>query len=148
VSLPTNQEQPQPAGSGTDMVVFDLRALSAYGDDGPAVTVLSDIGTARVVLFTFRAGQQLKEHQTSSQILVHVLRGRVYFTSAGQTVDLRAGMLVQLEARARHSLVAQTNAVVLVTMAPSPSYHSLEREVFAKHAPLVSRVADQQPSAE
>lgn len=142
MSQPLEQSDRQPAEPGSEMIVFDLRTLSAYNEDGPGVTVLSEIGAARVVLFTFRAGQQLKEHQTSSQILVQALRGRVAFTAAGQTVELHSGMLVQVEAKVRHSLSAQSDAVVLVTMVPSPSYHSLEREVFAAHAPLVARTAD------
>jgi quercetin dioxygenase-like cupin family protein len=135
-------EQPgeTPGATGGDMIVFDLRELAAYSDAALGVTVLSDIGAARVVLFAFRAGQQLKEHETSSQILVQVLRGRIRFLAAGRSVALRSGMLVQLEARARHSLVAQTDAVVLVTMMPSPHFHSLEHAVFEQHAPLVSRV--------
>lgn len=143
MSQQPNEQAAQPSEPLGDMIVFDLRALSSVSDDGPNVNVLSEIGAARVVLFTFRSGQHLKEHQTSSQILVHVLRGRVQFTGAGQTVNLRGGMLVQLEASVRHSLVAQTDAVVLVTMVPSPTYHSLEREVFANHAPLVARAVDQ-----
>jgi quercetin dioxygenase-like cupin family protein len=138
----TQQSEGQSGASANDLIVFDLRTLTAYNEDGPGVTVLSDIGAARVVLFAFRAGQQLKEHETSSQILVQVLRGRVSFTAAGRTVALRSGMLVQLEARARHSLVAQTDAVVLLTMVPSPHFHSLEREVFAQQLPLVSRADD------
>lgn len=136
------QTAAHPDETASDLIVFDLRTLAAAKEDGPAVTVLSDIGAARVVLFTFRAGQQLKEHETSSQILVQVLRGRVHFTGSGRTIELRSGMLLQLEAHARHSLVARTDAVVLVTLVPSPSFHSLQQEVFAQQAPLVARSTD------
>lgn len=142
MTLVSNQPTDHPNETGSDLIVFELRKLAKSSDAGPAVTVLSDLDAARVVLFTFRAGQQLKEHETSSQILVQVLRGRVHFISAGRTVDLRGGMLLQLEARARHSLIAQTDAIVLVTMVPSPTFHSLESEVFAKHLPLVTRATE------
>jgi quercetin dioxygenase-like cupin family protein len=140
----TSRSQGTPASQATagkqgDLIIFDLRALAHDQDDGPGVTVLSESREARTVLFTFKAGQQLKEHQTSSQILVQVLRGQIVFAAAGSSVPARSGMLLQLEANVRHSIVAQTNAVVLVTMTPSPAQHSLEREVFDHLTPLVAR---------
>lgn len=125
-----------------ELIVFDVRKLAHFREEGPGVQVLSDIGAARLVLFTFKAGQQLKEHTTSSQILVQALRGRITFTAAGNSVRLQAGMVLQVEARVPHQVVALTNAVLLVTMVPSPAYHSLEREVFQPLTPLVTRTAD------
>jgi quercetin dioxygenase-like cupin family protein len=91
------------------------------------------------VLFCFKPGQQLKKHQTSSQIMVQVLRGQILFTVAEQTVIGRAGTLLHVEANVPHSIEARTTAVVLVTMTPSPAQHSLEREVFEQLTPLVTR---------
>lgn len=126
----------------SDLIQFDLRALAQPSESGPGVRVLADTGAARVVLFTFRKGQTLKEHNTSSQILVQVVRGRITFSAAGAHADARAGTLFSLEARVPHSIVARTDAVVLVTMTPSPSYHSLEQEVFSKLTPIVARRED------
>lgn len=125
-----------------EMVVFDLKALTHFRDERPYVQVLSDVGAARLVLFAFKAGQQLKEHRTTSQIQVQVLRGRVVLVATANSVKLQAGMVLQLEANVPHRVTAQTNAVMLVTMMPSPSYHSLEREVFQQTAPLVKRVSE------
>lgn len=128
---------------GTDLVTFDLRALAQWRDDGPAVSMLSDIGAARVALFAFKAGQTLKEHQTSSQILVHVLRGKITFRAGEHPpVEAHPGTLIQVEARVPHSVMARTNAVITVTMVPSPASHSLERELFAGVKPLVARQPD------
>jgi uncharacterized protein (DUF2249 family) len=134
------KEEAQGAqGEAGNLIVFDLDTLTHFKDEGPYVQVLSDTGSARVVLFAFKAGQPLKEHSTSSQILVHILRGRITFTTAGNSVEAQAGMVLQLEANAPHSSIAQTDAAMLVIMTPSPSYHSLEREVFQGRTPLVSR---------
>jgi quercetin dioxygenase-like cupin family protein len=122
-----------------NLIVFDIRKLTRFREKGPDVQVLSDIGAARLVMFSFQAGQQLKEHTTSSQLLVQVLRGRITLTAAGNSVKLRAGMVVQVEAQVPHQVVAQTPAVLLVTMVPSPAYHSLDREVFQGLTPLVTR---------
>lgn len=131
-------EQETEAAPG-NLIVFDVRKLARFRDEGPDVQVLSDIGTARLVLFAFKAGQQLREHRTSSQILVQALRGRITLTAAGNSIRLQAGMVLQVEAQVPHQVVALTNAVLLVTMIPSPTYHSLEREVFHHLTPLVTR---------
>lgn len=125
--------------AGSNLIVFDLDTLAHFKDEGPHVQVLSDTGSARMVLFAFKAGQQLKEHSTSSQILVHILRGRVTFMAASNSVEAQADMVLQLEANVPHSIIAQTDAVMLVIMTPSPSYHSLERETFQGLIPLVKR---------
>jgi quercetin dioxygenase-like cupin family protein len=129
-------------GKAGNMILFDLRQLTRFRDEGPSVQILSDSGVARVVLFAFKAGQSLKEHRTSSPILVQALRGRVTFSANGTQARLQAGTILQLEANVPHSVLAQTDAVVLVTMTPSPTYHSLEREVFQGITPLVTRTTE------
>lgn len=145
ISETAGPEQAQDKGTGEpgSLIVFDLRKLSQFREDTPFVQVLSDIGDARVVLFTFKTGQQLKEHRTTSQILVQVLRGRVTFSTAANSVKLQAGMVLQLEEDVPHSVLAQTNAVMMVTMTPSPSFHSLglDRNNESGQTPLVSRIS-------
>lgn len=135
----TAQKTEHLQGEAGNMILFNLRKLITFRDGGPSVQILSDTGVARVVLFAFKAGQTLKEHHTSSPILVQALRGRVTFNANGASARLQAGTVLQLEADVPHSILAQTDAVVLVTMTPSPSYHSLEREVFQHLTPLVTR---------
>jgi quercetin dioxygenase-like cupin family protein len=111
--------------ASTQLSVFDLRKLTSFRVEGPNVQVLSDSDKARIVLFAFKSGQQLKEHTTSSQIIVQTLRGRTLFTSGSTSVTMQSGRIVQLEENIPHSVVALTDAVVLVTMVPSPVHHSL-----------------------
>ncbi len=125
--------------NATNLVAFDLRVLARFRDEGPYVQILSDTGAARLVLFCFKPGQQLKEHRTSSQIMIQVVRGRIAFAANEQAITVSAGTLLQLEANVPHSITAQTTAVVLVTMTPSPAQHSLEHDVFEKLTPLVMR---------
>ncbi len=139
----TARREGDAQGKPGNMILFNVRELTTFRDEGPFVQILSDTGAARVVLFAFKAGQALKEHRTSSQIMVQALRGRIAFSANGAQVRLQAGMVLQLEANVPHSVIARTNAVMLVTMTPSPSYHSLEREVFQGLVPLVTRTTDQ-----
>jgi quercetin dioxygenase-like cupin family protein len=135
VSAPHEQE-----ASG-NLILFNIRQLTQFRADRPYVQVLSDLGAARVVLFTFQAGQQLKEHRISSQLLVQVLRGRITFATAGNSVSLQAGMVLQLEENVPHNVTAQTDAVMLLTMLPSPKEHCLDAGLEGgKHLiPLVKR---------
>ena len=149
-SKPEALEQVQEGmkASPGKLIVFDLRRLTRWSEERPDVQILSDIGTARLVLFAFKTGQQLQEHRSSSQILVQALRGRVIFTAAGSSVKLHAGMVLQVEANVPHTVVAQTDAVMLLTLVPSPAAHSLEREVFAGLTPLVTRAVSAEEEGE
>ena len=136
----TTSSQHGQEASG-NLILFNIRQLTQFRADRPYIQVLSDLGAARVVLFAFQAGQQLKEHRTSSQLLVQVLRGRITFATADNNVSLQAGMVLQLEENVPHNVTAQTDAVMLLTMLPSPKEHSLEAEhEGGKHfVPLVKR---------
>jgi quercetin dioxygenase-like cupin family protein len=143
----TQAQAGQVAGTGegeSALVMLDLRALTHFQQSAPNVRVLADTGAARVVLFAFKAGQTLKEHTTSSQILVQVVRGRITFAAGQGSAEGHAGALFVLEAGVPHSITAHTNAVVLVTMTPSPVQHSLETEVFSKLTPVVVRTGSEQ----
>lgn len=141
----TREDATQASGGGKRtgegaLVTLDLRALTRFQQGGgPSVRVLADTQEARVVLFAFKAGQTLKEHTTSSQILALVVRGQITFTAGQTSAEGRAGTLFMLEARVPHSITAHTNAVVLVTITPSPAQHSLEAEVFSGQTPIVVR---------
>ena len=108
-----------------DLAICDLPKLEQYQEGGPRITLLRDDGVARVVVFHFRAGQQLPEHQTSSRIYVQVLRGMLTFRTAGASTNAPAGSLLALEANVAHSVVALTDCTMLLTLTPSPLRHSL-----------------------
>jgi quercetin dioxygenase-like cupin family protein len=128
-----------------ELICFELLALAEWANPGPTVRILSDTGASRSVLFTFRAGQRLKEHRTSSQILVYVLCGEIAFDSRGRSVAAAGGTFLQLESEVPHAILALSDAIVLVTMTPSPKRHSLSAEVFDKLTPMVERPRRPQP---
>lgn len=138
-SLSTSEPSRAQQGEQGSVILFDLRQLAQFQAEGPFVQILSDVGTVRLVLFTFQTGQQLKEHRTSSQLFVQVLRGSVKVTTTGNSTKLQAGMILQIEANVPHSVTAATDAVMVLTMTPSPTYHSLQHELFDTLTPLVTR---------
>jgi hypothetical protein len=128
-----------PDGGPGDLIVFDLRTLVRFQEAAPSIQVLSDIGTARVVLLALRAGQELPGQRTTDQVLAQPLRGEIVFRSAGSQVVARAGTLLQLEARVAYSIVARTNVVALLILTPGPGEPGLDRAAFAGLSPLVAR---------
>lgn len=107
---------PQEMQSDGLVRFFDLQALATFREEGPTIRTVTETRHARILLLAFKAGQQLKEHRTTSQIFVQVLRGHVIFTVQEQGFQLTAGTALQVAAATPHSLSAPVESVVLLTM--------------------------------
>ena len=120
------------------MFVFDLQQVAKFREKAPAVQILARSGHARYILFSFKAGQELKEHTTSSQISVQTISGHLLFATQEQESELLPGQIILLEADIPHSVTAKTDSVMLLTMTPDPHHHSLEAELFDKIKPMAN----------
>jgi quercetin dioxygenase-like cupin family protein len=96
--------------------VFDLAASAVFRSEGPAVQVLWESTTARLLLFALQAGQQLHEHRTSYQALIQVISGHLMFTLEHERISMRAGTLLQLAPRVAHSVEALQDSTLLITL--------------------------------
>ncbi len=84
-----------------------------------AVTVHGGRHSAfRQTLMVFAAGSGLAEHAGPGEATLLVLRGRVTVHAGEESVDLDAGDLLEIPPR-RHSVLAVTDAAVLLTVAAS-----------------------------
>lgn len=108
--------------SGSAFLTPDQPAVLKLAEFAPAVghgivsrTVIA-APDARVVLFTFAAGQMLTEHTSASRALIQVLEGEGDFTFGGETRRLRAGELLHLPPEAPHAVHAVTEMVMLLTL--------------------------------
>lgn len=119
------------------MHIFDLQKLAKFNDDKPNVQMLARSGHARQVLFSFRAGQGLREHKTSSQIAVQIVSGRLTFEAEGESQMLTPGGLIMLAGDVPHSVHAESDTVMLLTLTPDPQHHSLAAELFDKIEPRI-----------
>lgn len=81
-------------------------------------TILQAEG-ARIVLFSFDAGQVLTEHTAAVPALLQVLDGHLRITADGRTVDLLPGGLVHLAARLPHAVEAVEPSRLQLTMLDS-----------------------------
>jgi quercetin dioxygenase-like cupin family protein len=77
--------------------------VSIQPDATVSRTVLQAEG-ARVVPFSFDAGQVLTEHTAAVPALLQVLDGHLRITADGRTVDLHPGGLVHFAARLPHAV--------------------------------------------
>jgi quercetin dioxygenase-like cupin family protein len=109
--------------------------VEAAGTSLPEMTHLEDVGSlvevavdstvsrtvlkaegARLVLFSFDAGQELTEHTAAMPVLLQVLDGRLTVSAAGRSVELVPGGVVHLTARLPHAVIAREPSRLLLTM--------------------------------
>jgi len=83
--------------------------------DHNSITVFkSDI--LRIVLIGIHKNKTLKEHKAATDISVQVLEGWVKFSIADQVVELKKGQMVSLHSGIPHSIEAQEESFILLTL--------------------------------
>ena len=105
--------------------MHDLPDVASLVDIQPEATVSRTVlkaEGARVVLFSFDAGQVLTEHTAAVPALLQVLDGHLRIIADGRTVDLRPGGIVHLAARLPHTVEAVEPSRLQLTML-DPSGH-------------------------
>ena len=74
-----------------------------------------------VVRRIVRAGEEIPQHTTKSEMIVHCLEGRVSLTALGKTQILKAGNVIGLSAGEPHALKGIEDASLLLTiLGPRP----------------------------
>ena len=84
---------------------------------GHAAKTLVKEGPLRVILLGLKSGSTLREHEAGGSVSVHVLSGQVKVTSGDRIDALEAGNALVFSSSVAHSLEAQADSVVLVTIA-------------------------------
>jgi quercetin dioxygenase-like cupin family protein len=100
--------------------VNDLGALVDETPENSIVsrTVFKD-GDARVFLFAFAPGEKLSEHTSSFPAILHFLEGEAALTLGETAMVARPGTWVHMTANLPHSIEAQTEVRMLLTMLTS-----------------------------
>ena len=78
-------------------------------------TVHADSGV-KVVLMALDAGQELSEHTASMPAHIQLLGGEARVTLGDETHNLSAGAWVHMDADERHSVVAISPVILLLTL--------------------------------
>ena len=92
-----------------------LQSESAYAGGRNAITLRKAPGM-QVVMLAQQAGNILPDHRAAGPIMLHVLRGRIRCTAAGQTVDLAPEMALALDDGIVHSVEALEDSISLLTI--------------------------------
>ena len=102
-----------------NLAMTDVPGVAALvdiaADSTVSRTVLKAEG-ARLVLFSFDAGQELTEHTAAVPVLLQALDGSFDVTATGRTVRLVPGDVVHLGTRTPHSVLATEPGRLLLTM--------------------------------
>jgi quercetin dioxygenase-like cupin family protein len=70
----------------------------------------------RTLLLHLISGEQIPEHQTRGAITVHCLKGQATFLSGEERIELRPASLISVPPGASHSVIAQQDTLLLVTI--------------------------------
>jgi quercetin dioxygenase-like cupin family protein len=108
-----------PSGAAAKPGMHDLSDVASLVEIQPDATVSRTVlqaEGARVVLFSFDAGQVLTEHTAAVPALLQVLDGHLRITADGRTVDLHPGGLIHFAARLPHAVEAVEPSRLQLTM--------------------------------
>jgi quercetin dioxygenase-like cupin family protein len=94
-----------------------LRHESPWDEHGRNAVTLVKHSDLRIVFIVMKPGAKLQEHHADARISIHALNGHVRLRLGDDTVDLRAGHLLALEANLPHDLEAIEESAVLLTIA-------------------------------
>lgn len=105
-------------GSMSEPITYlpSMSDLIEVADDSTVSRTVLRADGARIVLFSFDAGQELTEHTAAMPVLLSVLDGRLEIAAAGQRVELVPGGVVHLAARVPHQVRALEPSRMALTM--------------------------------
>jgi quercetin dioxygenase-like cupin family protein len=96
-----------------------LELAATHGGRAAQTVVGGHERVLRQTLIALLQGSELGEHENPGEASIYVLRGRVRLTSGQNSWEARTGDLIEVPA-ARHSLLAQEDSAVLLTVAKLP----------------------------
>lgn len=92
----------------TDQMVFKT--------DKPAISVLLDTDHSKEVRIAMRKGQKMKEHKAPSPIVIELFDGEIDFGVNGESLALKKGDLIALEANVPHDLYCTKDCIIRLSL--------------------------------
>lgn len=96
--------------------VHSLAEMVQYQEGSVVSRQITKQEAGNVTLFAFDAGQELSEHTTPFDALVHVLDGEAEVFISGEPFLVQAGQIIILPAGKPHALRAARRFKMLLTM--------------------------------
>jgi quercetin dioxygenase-like cupin family protein len=95
---------------------LSLSAETRFAPNGIVSRTLLRTSHSRAVLFGFAEGQELTEHTSTQNALIHILSGECEFSLAGNSQSLKAGDLLFMPANLPHAVRATKQFSMLLTL--------------------------------
>ena len=102
--------------SQTDYQFHQLADELQPPETGKQSIVLHDDDKTKVVLFAFAAGARLSDHLAPHPATIQIIKGEASLTVADESVDGKPGTWIYMEAKTRHSIMAKSAVVMLLTL--------------------------------
>lgn len=100
------------------MQSWDLRTVEA---EPHQPEILASADDARTIVLQLPAGEELQEHEVHERARLVVVDGEVDITTpAGETASASAGHLFEFDPGERHTVVARSDARLLLILTPWP----------------------------
>jgi quercetin dioxygenase-like cupin family protein len=96
--------------------VLKITELAAYQEGSVVSRQITKEDAGNVTLFAFDTGQELSEHTSPFDALVHILDGQAEIRISGISYNLTAGDAIIMPANEPHALKAVTRYKMLLTM--------------------------------
>lgn len=101
------------------MTQYQIRQLADElqpPESGRQSIVLADNDNAKVVMFAFAAGDGLNEHVAPLPVIIQIINGEAELTVGEELVKGKPGTWIQMSAKTPHSIKAQSQLVMLLTL--------------------------------
>ncbi len=96
--------------------ILSLAEMVAYQEGSVVSRQITKAEAGNVTLFAFDAGQELTDHTSPFDALLHVLEGRAEIKIAGRAYELSAGEAIIMPAGQPQSVKAGVRFKMLLTM--------------------------------
>jgi quercetin dioxygenase-like cupin family protein len=114
--IPSGNYPAHAASHVLDIETTADRLLAELPGHGRRAETLAREGGVSIVMMAMEAGDAIEEHSAPGPVSVHLLRGQVQVTANGDTAQIGPGQVVFMQPNVRHSVEADTQAVVLLTV--------------------------------
>ena len=85
-------------------------------ESGKHNVVLAEDADAKIILFTFAAGDGLKEHVAPLPAIIQIVTGEAELTVGEETVAGKPGTWIRMAAKTPHSITAISPVIMLLTL--------------------------------
>lgn len=112
----------QPLIDARQEKIISLAAETQFAPNGIVSRTVLRTANSRVVLFGFSEGQELTEHTSTQNAVIHILSGECEFSLAGKPHSVKAGDMIYMPPNLPHAVKATKQFSMLLTLSkPEPT---------------------------